>query len=352
MSKIVAIAAGGTGGHINAALSLGEYFKKNDFNPVYFTGTRYLDYQLFKGCASKVFHLKSRPLRSKNPLRIFYNLILNFVVFLGVLLSMLKARPLCVLGAGGYVCGPTMVAAKLLGVKCYIVEQNAVAGLTNKLLSKISDKVFVNFENTKGIKKDSKLVVSGNPVRSSIQYTTNALEEELKILVFGGSLGAKQINDAFFYLVQKHWNKKLHIIHQVGKNNLKELCVSDSVRYEQHEYLNNMDELYGWANIIVCRAGASTISELRVAKRPSIIVPYPFATDDHQTHNATELANEECFYVNVIDHKQSTETIVKDIESAIKEILEKNLFSPFKECANVDASKLIYEKVISDVRNK
>ncbi|MBC77328.1 MAG: UDP-N-acetylglucosamine--N-acetylmuramyl-(pentapeptide) pyrophosphoryl-undecaprenol N-acetylglucosamine transferase [Halobacteriovoraceae bacterium] len=351
MNRIVAIAAGGTGGHINAALSMGEQFKKNGYRPIYFTGTRYLDFQLFKECSETVHHLKSRPLRSKNPFRILINIGINLGVFIGVLLQMLKKRPMCVLGAGGYVCGPTMVAAKILGIKCYIIEQNAVAGLTNKLLAKISSLIFVNFENTKGISKTSRVIVSGNPVRSSIKHTPNEVGDVVNILVFGGSLGAKQLNDAFISLIQKQWNINLNIIHQVGRNNLKEVSPTANVTYDQKEYLDNMDELYSWANIIVSRAGASTISELRVAKRPSILVPYPFATDDHQTHNALELKNEECFYVKVIDNKQVIEGIESDIKNTIEEIVEKNLFSQFKECANVDASKLIYEKVINNVRN-
>ncbi|MCO4753791.1 MAG: UDP-N-acetylglucosamine--N-acetylmuramyl-(pentapeptide) pyrophosphoryl-undecaprenol N-acetylglucosamine transferase [Bacteriovoracaceae bacterium] len=351
MNKYIAISAGGTGGHINAALSLGERFQESGFEVLFFTGTRYLDYQLFKDNKSKVLHLDSRPLRSKNPLILFKNVVLNLFVFLSVIFKLIIKRPSAILGAGGYVCGPTLLAGKLLGIKVYIIEQNAVAGLTNKLLSKISNKVFLNFENTRGIKKDHKLVIAGNPIRSKIKYSDNETSEEVRILVFGGSLGAKQINDAVEKLVKRQWPKKIHIIHQVGRGNLSNLEVSQNIKYEQKEYLNNMDELYQWANIIIARAGASTISELRVARRPSILVPFPFATDNHQKFNAEELKKENCFYVNVIDYNKNLESIEQDIFDAINEVVEKNLYSPIGECANLDACKIIFEQVVNDVRN-
>lgn len=350
MSKKIYFCAGGTGGHINAALSLGEYFSARGFDAAYLSGTRYLDYQLFKD--KNVLHLNAKPLRSNNPVTQIKSIILNTFVFLTMIAKFLVKRPIAVIGAGGYVCGPTLLAAKFLAIKTYIIEQNAVAGFTNKLLAKFSDKVFLNFENTKAIENGAKTIVSGNPIRAQITYSEPIIEAPLKILVFGGSLGAKQINESIKGLVSKKWDRTLSIVHQVGKGNLEKYNVDSSVNYEQKEYLDNMDELYKWANIIICRAGASTISELRVAKRPSILIPFPFATDNHQEHNAKELKQEGLFYVEVLDQDKGPKELEEDLSKAINEINEKGLFYPLKEGNSSDSCEIIYKEVMKDVRNQ
>lgn len=352
MNKRIAICAGGTGGHINAAISLGERFSEREFEVLYFSGTRYLDYQLFRPMKEKVFHLEARPLRSKDFIGTAQNLVFNLFCFLTTLSKFLVKRPDAVLGAGGYICGPTLMAAKALGIKTYIIEQNAVAGLTNRLLSKFSKKIFLNFEKTKGIENSSKVLVTGNPIRSSIRPSQNQLEGALKVLVFGGSLGAKQINEAVGLIVQQSWDFPIKIIHQVGKDNLFDVVAGEKVEYEQVEYIDNMEELYRWSNVIVARSGASTISELRVAKRPSILVPFPFATDDHQSVNAQELMRENSFYVKVADKDASPGELAKLLTESIREIKSKNLFLPYRESEVVDSCDLIYREVLNDVRNK
>src|SRR5690554_1626549 len=196
MSKLIYFCAGGTGGHINAALSLGEYFEERGFAVGYFTGRRYLDYQLFKSQGDKAVYLDSQPLRFKNPLLLGKNALVNGFVFLTVAFKFLSKRPDAVVGTGGYVCGPVLLAAKLLFIKIYVLEQNAVAGMTNRLLARIADTTFLNFENTKGIPEASKKIVSGNPVRPDIKYVPPSAGGPVNILVFGGSLGAEQINRA------------------------------------------------------------------------------------------------------------------------------------------------------------
>ncbi|MEX0798458.1 MAG: UDP-N-acetylglucosamine--N-acetylmuramyl-(pentapeptide) pyrophosphoryl-undecaprenol N-acetylglucosamine transferase [Bacteriovoracaceae bacterium] len=352
MNKFVCICAGGTGGHINAALSLGEYFQARDLEPFFYTGTRYLDYQLFKHVSDRTLHLEAKPLRGKNLLITLKNALVNAFVLMTVIFKFLSRRPAAVIGAGGYVCGPALLAAKTLGIKTYIIEQNAVAGLTNKLLSKISDKIFVNFKNTRGIGRDDKVIVSGNPIRSNISYRPIEPKEPYRVLIFGGSLGAKQINEVIEKLVGREWDTRLSVVHQVGKGNLKDFPVSPQVNYTQEEYLDNMDEMYRWAHIVISRSGASTVSELREAKRPCILIPFPFATDNHQELNAQELKNENMFYVKIANQGLDSIEMEAEIRSSVREIIGKNLFYPFKECATLNSCKIIYEEVMGDVRNK
>ena len=201
--KYAVLAAGGPGGHINAALAVGEAFKDDGYEILYLTGKRPLDYKLFKG--QNVRYLDSKPLRTNNPLQLFKNIIHNFLSFFQIFFSYLMKRPQFIVGAGGYVCGPTLLAGYLQFIPVFIIEQNAVMGLTNKLLGWFSTKIFVHFSKTRGLseglKKKVRLV--GNPTRKSIKPApTKAFDGTLKVLVFGGSLGATQINKIIFDILK------------------------------------------------------------------------------------------------------------------------------------------------------
>lgn len=320
MSNLVYLVAGGTGGHINAALSVGEVLDKS-YIVKYITGTRYLDYKLFKG--KDVSHLDSKPLRSKNPFTLFINTSKNLIVFLSFIFKLILKRPKFVIGAGGYVCGPTLFAAYLLAIPIYIIEQNAVMGVTNKILAKIARKVFVNFKDTKGLEGSKKTIVSGNPIRSKIQFSKQEINEDhVNILVFGGSLGALQINEAIEDLLNLTPSKDIHIRHQVGKDNIKKISGIDSkYKYEQVEYIDDMNEAYAWCNIIISRAGASSVSELKIVSKPTLLIPYPAATDNHQFYNAINLKKEADFSVEVLDQSLKGVELAKMLKSHVEVLL-------------------------------
>lgn len=349
--KKIFIAAGGTAGHINAALAVGDYYEDKGHFVRYFSGQRYLDYKLFNNDKTNFIH--SYPLRSKNPFKVFSSAFKNLNTLLKLFFEFKREKPDLVVGAGGYVCGPTLLAAKLNGVKIFIIEQNAVMGLTNRILSVLADKIFVHFKNTLKLPKsfEDKVVVSGNPVRSSIKV--EQLQEQTKvqnILVFGGSLGASQINNIVFNLIQDKTIEGMHIIHQVGKNNLKSVEAHSKIAYEQYEYIDDMASLYDWCDLIICRAGASTISELRIVGRPSVLVPFPNATDNHQYFNALELQNENLFPMLVIDYRKNTQEMIVDVKAFLKNLKEIDL-SSYKNIQHIDPSEIIY-KESQDVWNK
>ena len=350
MKKIIYIVAGGTGGHINAALSLGEVFL-NDYDVRYLSGTRYLDYQLFEN--KKCTHLDSKPLRTKNPFTLLVNISYNLLVFIKIMVSYVKFRPAFLLGAGGYICGPTLLAGKLLGLPIFIIEQNAVMGMTNKILSNVADRVFTNFGKTKGITNLKNVMVSGNPIRSTIKSSINKIDaiKGVNVLVFGGSLGASQLNEAIEGLINNWDESQLNIIHQVGRDNLKNREVNNkNISYTQVEYIDDMNEKYNWCNIIVSRAGASTISELRVVKRPTIIVPFPKATDNHQYFNAMELKCEDGFMVEILDHSKKGVDLAIDIKNSLINIIKNNLVYQ-NETKAENASEMIKKEIEKYVRN-
>ena len=336
--KNVIIAAGGTGGHINAALSLGETCEEKGYNVIYFSGKRHLDYKLFEN--QNVIHIDAKPLRTKNIIKLLFNIFMNIITFIKIFFEVIKIQPAFVIGCGGYVCGPVLLTSWLGFKKIFVVEQNAIAGLTNKLLAKIADINFLAFKNTKGISRN--IVVSGNPIRSSIKHTNvENPKENINLLVFGGSLGATQVNKLIFnYAKSKPEN--INIRHQVGKGNIQKINLDG---YEQLEYLDNIQDDYKWANIIISRAGASTISELAVVQKPSILIPYPNAVDNHQLFNANSLKESSKFEVIVLDHNKTDDLLYNDFKIALDEIISKKKFIPRDISKVIDAREVVIREI-------
>jgi UDP-N-acetylglucosamine--N-acetylmuramyl-(pentapeptide) pyrophosphoryl-undecaprenol N-acetylglucosamine transferase len=305
------LVAGGTGGHINAALAIGEALTSEGWKVDYLTGKRPLDYKLFLG--KNVKHLASMPLRTNNPLHLFKNLILNFLSFFWILLAFIFKRPKFVLGAGGYVCGPTLFAGYLLFIPVFIIEQNAVMGLTNKILGWISKRIFVHFSRTRGLSDHlaRKVRIVGNPTRKSIQpVPAKIFDGELKVLVFGGSLGASQINNVIWEVLRNPSVPKMSIHHQLG-GQTKAPQIVTAVDYRPMNYIDNMQKEYEWCDVIISRSGASTVSELAIIKKPVLIIPFPAATDNHQYFNAQIFQEESDFTVEVLDSKLPHKECVK-----------------------------------------
>jgi UDP-N-acetylglucosamine--N-acetylmuramyl-(pentapeptide) pyrophosphoryl-undecaprenol N-acetylglucosamine transferase len=349
MKQRVCLVAGGTGGHINAALSIGE-FLNGKYDVVYITGTRFLDKKLFQG--QKTIYLDSKPLRTSNPFILLKNILLNFYTFINFSIKIRKIKPKYIIGAGGYVCGPSLLAAWFQFIPTYIVEQNAVVGVTNKLLSKIARKTFTNFENTKGLENNKNVVVSGNPVRNSIRFHEQQIEDQkLKILVFGGSLGATQINEAIKELLEKDFTVKICVKHQVGKGNITNSQFNDSkISYEQLEYIDDMNHAYAWANIIIARSGASTISELKIIGKPAILIPYPAATDNHQYYNALMFMQESKSYVSIIDNHLDTKELANQLYQEIYSIFNnQELLKAYSNNKSIPATEVIISEIEKNV---
>lgn len=300
------LVAGGTGGHINAALAVGEALKDEGFDILYLTGKRPLDYKLFKD--PNVRHLSSKPLRTNNPITLLKNIAENFISFISIFILYLKKRPQFIVGAGGYVCGPTLLAGFLQFIPVFIIEQNAVMGLTNKILGWISTRIFVHFTKTRGLSTslEKKVSVVGNPTRKSIQpVSSKKVESELRVLVFGGSLGATQINKVIWDILRDPKVEKLSIHHQLGNDQtIPDFPPHKSgISYQPMSYIDNMQAEYEWCDVIISRSGASTVSELAIIRKPVLIFPYPQATDNHQFFNAQIFKEESDFTVEVLDPK-------------------------------------------------
>ncbi len=350
----VVLVAGGTGGHINAAIALGDACKQKGFEVLYLTGERPLDYKLFSG--QNAIHLKSSALRYKNPFKLLQGFLKNFITFISLLIQLYKISPKFVVGAGGYVCGPSLLAAYILRIPVYIIEQNSVMGLTNRILGVFSRKIFVHFQKTQGLKSRllSKVVVAGNPVRNEINildYPQRVIQNQLNILVFGGSLGAQEINILISELCQMTFEFKISIHHQTGLEN-KDLTskISPNIEYKSFKYIENMGEEYQWADLVIARAGASTVGELRVVQKSSILIPYPFATDNHQEFNAIELKDEKRFDVFVHTAKELKNDNCQLLRKILTEVFGK-LKNPSPWHSNRDKStEIVISEILKNVQ--
>lgn len=289
------IMAGGTGGHIFPAMAVAKHLIENG-SKVHWLGTEAgMEKDIVLSAAIDFHQITIEGFRGKH---FFQRLMAPIRLLLGVFQSikiLTNLNPDVVVGFGGYVAAPGGIAARLLGKKLVIHEQNSIAGSTNKLLSKIATKNLVAFPESL-----PNSTVVGNPLRKEIsglfntQYAINA-DQKINLLVTGGSLGASAINDlipAAISLISP--DIRPNIWHQTGKNKLEKVlddyrALNIEARCE--EFIKEVGEAYQWANIIICRAGALTVSEVAVVGVPAIFIPYPYAIDNHQKANALWLVN-------------------------------------------------------------
>ena len=210
-----------------------------------------------------------------------------------------RLQPDVVIGVGGYASGPVVLAARLRGIPTAICEQNSIPGLTNKILGKLVRRVFLSFETSQRFFAPAKIVMSGNPVRRELLARLQApamprTGAALHVLVSGGSLGAVAVNElAAEALVELARDHALQITHQTGERDLERTAAryrEANVLAECRAFIKDMAEAYVAADLVIGRAGATTVAELAIAGKPAVFIPYPFAADDHQTLNAAEMA--------------------------------------------------------------
>jgi len=289
MKKLLII-AGGTGGHIFPALTVADELQKQGV-AIEWIGT---EAGMEKKLIANHFPLYFLPVKTFRGKSLCEKFIVPFRLLHAVFLAyrlIKKINPDVVLGMGGYASGPGGIAAWLLRKPLIIHEQNAKAGLTNRLLSHFSKKVLQAFPNT--FSKRMHAITVGNPVRPDIQKINHGITEAkpYKILVLGGSQGAQTINQLMTKWVSLFDDRESFFIwHQTGQKDFQTVLEGyqswPEVIYRVSPFIEKIEEAYSWADLVICRAGALTVSEVAAAGLPSILIPYPFAADDHQYANA------------------------------------------------------------------
>ena len=299
----VLIMAAGTGGHVFPALSIAQKLREHNVRTEWMGTHQGMENKLLEGTGIKIHAVSAKGLKGKGVVRLLFAPFMLVQALIQSMRVLSSVNPDCVLGMGGFVSGPGGLAAKITGRKLVIHEQNAVPGFTNKLLSKIANLVFEAFPNT--FPSSDKVLYTGNPLRSEIAALAerSRLFEKssrpLQLLVLGGSQGALAINEVVPELLA-HWpgQNRPCVLHQTGERTLdltqalyKDKGLSATEGIEVVPFISNMAEAYGWADLVICRSGASTVSEIAAVGLPSILVPYPHHSDQQQKHNANWLVN-------------------------------------------------------------
>jgi len=300
--KII-IAGGGTGGHLFPGIAVAEEFLKRDpQNNVLFIGTaRGLEKNILGEMGFPLRILDMEGIKGKG----FRGTVRALLKIPKSLLSSFRIiREFCpeiVIGCGGYASGPAVIVANFMGIKTAVAEQNALPGITNRILGKFVDRVFLTFHETKKWFPEKKALVTGNPIRAA--FFSRIIEQEggsrkegesFTILVSGGSQGAHAINTAVIHAIEhlEEIKGQLRIIHQTGYNDLQEVSKvyrSYGIRAEVLSFIMDMASAFKEADLLVCRAGATTVAEITAMGKAAILIPFPFAVGDHQTRNAQAL---------------------------------------------------------------
>ncbi len=297
----LAIVGGGTGGHVFPGVAIAEAWLKHvEGGQVVFIGSpKGMEATLIPKLGYEFHAVEARRLKNTG----FVERIRNFFTLPKLIIQgrkLLKSLNVdVVLGVGGYVSGPVVLAAALMGYPCAIAEQNARAGLTNRLLSRFVDHIYTAFEDTGLPAKKVRLL--GNPVRASFEGAVEHAHEPgtgRRILILGGSQGAKALNERIPPIVTRLAKQylDLEVIHQTGKE--RDEPVRALYQAEQFPsdhmlqvcpFIDHMEEMLQCVDLVVGRAGATSIAELAAMGRPSVLIPFPYAADDHQTKNAQSL---------------------------------------------------------------
>lgn len=333
----IIISGGGTGGHIFPAVSIANAIraKRPDAEILFVGAEGRMEMQRVPAAGYKIIGLPVCGFDRKNLLR-------NFYVLYKLAKSQLKARkiikdfkPQAAVGVGGYASGPTLKMAGMMGIPTLIQEQNSYAGVTNKLLAKKAEKICVAYEGMERFFEKEKIILTGNPVRQDLLEKQINREEAIRsfgldpakktVLIIGGSLGARTINQCVLSHLDLIKNSDIQFIWQTGK-----IYIEDSRKQVEQagnppmlyvtDFISKMDYAYSAADLVISRAGAGSISEFCILQKPVILVPSPNVAEDHQTKNALALVNKEAaIYVKDSEAKETL------LDIAIKTVNDEEL---------------------------
>ena len=297
------IAAGGTGGHVFPGVALADEIRKRDqSHRIIFIGTKLgMETTLIPKQGYPLRIIWGAKLKQGGLLRKILSGLILPVSFLQALGLMVKEWPQGVIGIGGYASGPVVLAAVVLRRFTAILEPNSVPGLSNRWLGRWVKRIYVGFPQAMRFFPRNKTLLSGNPVRAKVLRDFELSGEKklstFKVLILGGSQGAHQLNQVFTEALSMmtHLRSQMTIIHQTGVQDYQQVCAF----YEKYQwqakvfpFIEELGEHYAAADFVITRAGASTIAELVACRKPALLIPYPYAADDHQKSNAETLVQQ------------------------------------------------------------
>ena len=349
------ISGGGTGGHIFPAVSIANALRELDSEAeILFVGALgRMEMERVPQAGYKIIGLPVRGFNRAKPWK-------NISVLIDLMRSMRMARkiikdfrPDVGVGVGGYASGAAMRVAARMGVPILLQEQNGFAGVTNKLLKNDAKVICVAYEGMERFFPAEKIILTGNPVRQNLtQGKSHKVKGEKNLLIIGGSLGARTINEAIAAGLNKLAAANINVVWQTGKvyyEQYKDMQSGNS-KIEIREFLSDMPDRYATADLVISRAGASSISELCLLGKPCILVPSPNVAEDHQTHNAMALVNKDAAVL--VRDKDALEQLVDTAVELIQDDKKlKSLRTNILTLAQTDSARRIAEEVIKLAKN-
>ncbi len=362
MSKRIIIAGGGTGGHIFPAIAIAQALKKKDAGiEILFVGAK--GRMEMEKVPQAGFAIEGLTIAGFNRSSLIKNIGLPFKLlksFWQVRRVFKKFKPDAAIGVGGYSSYPVLRLAQAKGIRTFIHESNSFAGRANRMLAGKATKIFTGTDGMERFFPGDKIIMTGNPVRASIAFSTITRSEGIRffsmdeskktILVIGGSLGAKSINEAIDLGLEKLLGAGLQLIWQTGKPYSEK--VKERVKGREGVWVNDfiaqMEYAYAASDIVVARSGAMTVAELCVLKKPVLFVPYPFAAEDHQTVNALHLVNKKAALL-VKDSEASEKLVPMAIELLKDKPEQEELKKNIAGLAIKDADMKIADEVLKSI---
>ena len=353
------ISGGGTGGHIFPAVSIANALKELDPEAkILFVGA--LGRMEMERVPQAGYEIVGLPVRGFNRAQPWKNV--SVLIDLAKSIRMVKRiirdfRPDVGVGVGGYASGAAMWAAAQMGIPILLQEQNGFAGVTNKILKNKAAKICVAYEGMDRFFPADKIILTGNPVRQNLLNGKRlAVSGERHLLIIGCSLGARTINEAMIAGLKELKNEGVKVVWQTGKTYYARCktaweAAGSPANIEVHDFLSDMPDQYANADLVISRAGASSISELCLLGKPAILVPSPNVAEDHQTHNAMALVNKEAA-VLVRDADAATQLIQTALELIQDEKRLATLHTNILQLAQKDSAKRIAEEVIALARKE
>jgi len=342
MAKRIVIMAGGTGGHVFPALAVAHKLLEKGWQVSWLGTHKGLESRVVPENNIEIDWLSVAGVRGKGITSKLTALVMLLKACWQACKVLRRRKPDVVLGMGGFVAGPGGLMAKLLGIPLVIHEQNRVPGTTNRLLVRIANQVLEAFPGS--FKKQLNAKCTGNPLRQQFLQELNAVdrhnEDELHLLIVGGSQGAQILNEVVPAAIAQ-LTQPLSVWHQTGtamREQVKQNYQSHGIDAEVKAFIDDMAIAYQWADLVVCRAGAMTVSEVAAAGVPAIFIPLPGAIDDHQTANAKVLTDEGAA-VMLKQQDLNANTLAEHIIQVSKQLT--TMSKAAKQCARLDATEMV-----------
>jgi UDP-N-acetylglucosamine--N-acetylmuramyl-(pentapeptide) pyrophosphoryl-undecaprenol N-acetylglucosamine transferase len=358
----VVISGGGTGGHIFPAIAIANALKNiNSENEILFVGAK--GKMEMEKIPASGYNIIGLPIIGIQRKFVLSNLLLPFKVVNSIIMSrriLKKFRPDVAIGVGGYASAPLLYASTMLRIPALIQEQNSYAGITNKLLAKRVMKICVAYSGMERYFPPEKIVLTGNPVRQDIHDNKLTKEDANKffnlknggktLLVIGGSLGARTINESLYNEIEKLVEQNIQVIWQTGKMFVTQ-AQRISKKFENkgirtYDFITRMDLAYSTADVVISRAGALSISELAITGKPCILVPSPNVAEDHQTKNAMALVNKNAAIL-IKDKDAIQELVSRALELLMDDSKQKILAGNISQMAIKNSAEKIANEIYS-----